>query len=123
MAAMLLGNACKAAGVPDGAVSILCGYGADVGEALTSHKDDATHFSFLAQCKPKGAKILKNEGEADLLCDDAGGRGRGAIHTELKDLIVAYLSANFECDIRFLVDFNCLNLLYWITNRQKPDAH
>ena len=57
--------------------------------------DDATHFSFLAQCKPKGAKILENEGEVDLLCDDAGGRGRGAIHTELKDLIVAYLSAQF----------------------------
>ena len=35
MAAMLLGNACKAAGVPDGAVSILCGYGADVSDALT----------------------------------------------------------------------------------------
>ena len=57
--------------------------------------DDATHFSFLAQCKPKRDKILKNEGEADLLCDDAGGRGRGAIHTELKDFIVAYLSAQF----------------------------
>jgi predicted dienelactone hydrolase len=56
--------------------------------------DDATHFSFLAQCKPKGAKILENEGEVDLLCDDAGGRGRGAIHTELKELIVAYLNAH-----------------------------
>ncbi len=53
--------------------------------------DDATHFSFLAQCKPKGAKILRDEGEADLLCDDAGGRGRGEIHAELKTLIVAYL--------------------------------
>lgn len=53
--------------------------------------DDAIHFSFLAQCKPKGAAILANEGEPDPLCDDAGGRGRGTIHEELESLIVDYL--------------------------------
>lgn len=52
---------------------------------------DATHFSFLAECKAKGAKILANEGEPDLLCDDAGGRGRDAIHFELKSVISDYL--------------------------------
>lgn len=52
---------------------------------------DATHFSFLAECKPAGAKILKNEGELDLLCDDAGGQSRSDIHNELAKLIVGYL--------------------------------
>jgi len=53
---------------------------------------DAIHFSFLAQCKPKGAQILTNEGEPDLLCDDAGGRERGEIHVELERLIGDYLN-------------------------------
>lgn len=52
---------------------------------------DAIHFSFLAQCKPKGAQILINEGELDPLCDDAGGRDRANIHDDLSDRIVAYL--------------------------------
>ena len=58
MAAMLLGNACRAAGVPDGAVSILCGYGADVGEALTSHKD-VRQVVFTGSV-PVGQRILEN---------------------------------------------------------------
>lgn len=49
---------------------------------------DAVHFSFLAQCKPKGAAILAREGEPDALCADAGGRERDAIHKELEALIV-----------------------------------
>lgn len=53
--------------------------------------EDAIHFSFLAQCKPRGAQILINEDELDPLCDDAGGRSRGDIHNELSDMIVAYL--------------------------------
>ena len=53
---------------------------------------DAIHFSFLAQCKPKGAAILKNEGELDPLCDDAGGRDRATIHKELEGKIVSYLN-------------------------------
>ncbi len=56
---------------------------------------DATHFSFLARCKPKGARILKNEGEPDPLCDDAGGRGRADIHAELRGVIVNYLATAF----------------------------
>jgi len=52
---------------------------------------DAIHFSFLAQCKPRGAQILINEDELDPLCDDAGGRPRAEIHSELSDAIVAYL--------------------------------
>ncbi|MEL6573887.1 MAG: prolyl oligopeptidase family serine peptidase [Pseudomonadota bacterium] len=52
--------------------------------------DDSIHFSFLAECKPKGAKILANEGEPDALCDDAGGQSRAEIHAQLRDEIVAF---------------------------------
>ena len=55
---------------------------------------DATHFSFLAQCKPKGAQILVNEGELDPLCDDAGGRARVDIHAELSNKIITYLQGH-----------------------------
>lgn len=53
----------------------------------------ATHFSFLAQCKPAGPRILENEGELDPLCNDAGTRPRADIHRELTQTIVTYLSA------------------------------
>ncbi|WP_417243418.1 alpha/beta hydrolase family protein [Celeribacter sp.] len=53
--------------------------------------NDATHFSFLARCKPKGAQILIDEGELDPLCDDAGGRVRSDIHDELTRQIITYL--------------------------------
>lgn len=52
---------------------------------------DSTHFSFLAQCKPAGARILENEGEPDPLCDDAGGQSRARIHAKLSKMIVGYL--------------------------------
>lgn len=55
--------------------------------------DDAIHFSFLAECKPKGAAILADEGEPDQLCSDAGGRNRAAIHAQLRDLILGYLNS------------------------------
>lgn len=53
---------------------------------------DATHFSFLARCKPKGAAILEREGELDPLCDDAGWQTRSEIHDKLIDLIVPYFA-------------------------------
>jgi predicted dienelactone hydrolase len=52
---------------------------------------DATHFSFLAECKERGPEILANEGELDPLCEDAGGRSRGELHDDLSQRIVAYL--------------------------------
>ena len=61
MAALLLGNACKAAGAPDGVVSILCGYGHDVGEALTLHKN-VRQVVFTGSV-PVGQRILKNLSE------------------------------------------------------------
>lgn len=52
---------------------------------------DATHFSFLAECKERGPQILEKEGELDPLCEDAGGRSRGDIHDDLASRIVQYL--------------------------------
>lgn len=54
---------------------------------------DATHFSFLAECKPNGPRILEKEGEMDALCGDAGGQSRAEIHRRLADLILGYLEA------------------------------
>lgn len=54
---------------------------------------DATHFSFLAECKDAGPRILQSEGELDALCDDAGGQSRAEIHAKLVDMIVAHLQA------------------------------
>ena len=49
---------------------------------------DATHFSFLPACKPKGPAILAEEGEPDALCDDAGGRTRDRLHREIGAMAV-----------------------------------
>lgn len=62
--------------------------------ATYSIVEDAIHFSFLAQCKPKGAQILIKEDELDPLCDDAGGRLRADIHNELSDAIVTFLQTH-----------------------------
>ena len=53
--------------------------------------EDATHFSFLAECTARGPGILVDEGELDPLCEDAGGRSRAEIHQELKVIILRYL--------------------------------
>lgn len=53
---------------------------------------DTIHFSFLAQCKPKGRDILIKEDELDPLCDDAGGRSRRVIHRDLTQMILGYLN-------------------------------
>jgi predicted dienelactone hydrolase len=57
---------------------------------------DATHFSFLAECKPRGPAILAAEGEPDPLCEDAGGRSRAEIHAELTDVIRRFLDAGLH---------------------------
>jgi len=54
---------------------------------------DAAHFSFLAECKSAGARILEKEGELDRLCDDAGGQSRVEIHAKLVAMIVEQLQA------------------------------
>lgn len=53
-----------------------------------------THFSFLAECKEKGAEILRNEGEPDPLCEDGGSRSRRDIHKDLIEQINGFLDLN-----------------------------
>lgn len=53
--------------------------------------DDAAHFTFLARCRERGPEILRNEGEPDPLCEDAGGRDRAALHAELAQVIADFL--------------------------------
>jgi predicted dienelactone hydrolase len=64
-----------------------------VPRALYRLVPDATHFSFLAECKPNGPSILEAEGEPDPLCADAGGRSRADIHAELVTAITAFVAA------------------------------
>ncbi len=64
---------------------------ARIANARHEFVDDATHFSFLAQCTERGPRILENEGELDPLCEDAGGRSRAEIHRELVARITGYL--------------------------------
>lgn len=76
--------------------TIPSGVDASHAAALISQADyrlvhGATHFSFLAECKPAGPRILEKEGEPDPLCDDAGGRSRSDIHAEIPETIVSYL--------------------------------
>lgn len=60
-------------------------------QAIHTYIDDATHFSFLAECTSRGAEILRKEGEPDPLCDDEGGRTRSDIHAQLVAEISTFL--------------------------------
>lgn len=48
---------------------------------------DAAHLTFLAECQPGARAFLREVGETDPLCEDAGGRTRSQIHAELKGMI------------------------------------
>lgn len=79
--------------------------GVDASAAVThladvtyAHVEGASHFSFLAQCWPRGAAILENEGELDPLCSDGGSRSRADIHAELSERITGFLDAEFGAE-------------------------
>lgn len=57
---------------------------------------DTIHFSFLAECKEKGAAILAREGEPHPLWNDAGGRSRDENHDEIEALVVDYFDRPFD---------------------------
>ena len=50
--------------------------------------DDAVHFSFIPECQPGGAELLKSLGDSDRLCDDGGMRKRADIHAHVQVMIV-----------------------------------
>lgn len=89
---MLILNLGEEGAIPEGVYAR--GAAELIPNATYSIVEDAIHFSFLAQCKPRGAQILINENELDPLCDDAGGRPREEIHDEVSDRIVAFLQSN-----------------------------
>ncbi|WP_230530243.1 alpha/beta hydrolase family protein [Microvirga roseola] len=56
---------------------------------------DATHFSFLGECKPGADAILKDEGDEDPLCDDGGTRPRSKLHAQMAEMIAAVFRKHF----------------------------
>lgn len=58
--------------------------------------DNATHFSFLAECRDGGAAFLEALGETDKLCDDGGGRSRADIHAQLRAIITDAFSQSLK---------------------------
>lgn len=54
---------------------------------------DATHFSFMAQCKPDAEKILKADAPDDaIICRDGGQRSRALLHQVIAQHINGFLS-------------------------------
>lgn len=73
-----IAEACDRAGVPKGAVNIICGYGHDCGAALVSHKD-VDHIVFTGSLKT-GQFILRAAAERILPCVmELGGKSAGII--------------------------------------------
>ncbi|OQP87520.1 dienelactone hydrolase [Rhizobium rhizosphaerae] len=60
------------------------------------HIPQAVHFSFLPECKPDGAKILRSLGDPDALCADGGTRPRSDIHAELADRVTQSFIRQFD---------------------------
>jgi len=50
----------------------------------------ARHFTAFQICKPKGAAILREEGD-DPVCDDPEGTDRAAVHRRILQAISDYL--------------------------------
>jgi predicted dienelactone hydrolase len=50
----------------------------------------ASHFSFLAQCKPAAKRLLEEEHD-DAICDDPAGADRASVHAEIIELMAKFL--------------------------------
>ncbi len=57
---------------------------------------DATQFSAFSECQPKGAAILRSDGEDEALCQDGGGRSRAEIHAQLAAMIEAAFTSRLQ---------------------------
>lgn len=60
--------------------------------------NDASHFSFLAVCKPGAQALLEEEVPGDgIICRDGdGGRSRGLIQQQITSLITEFLAQSFN---------------------------
>jgi predicted dienelactone hydrolase len=50
----------------------------------------ASHFTFLAQCKPAAKRLLEEERD-DPICDDPKGVDRASVHAEIIELMATFL--------------------------------
>ncbi len=77
----LLAEACERAGVPPGAVNIVCGYGAEAGAALAAHPD-IDHIVFTGSLET-GKSVLRAAAERVIPCVmELGGKSGAIIHAD-----------------------------------------
>ncbi|MES2968744.1 MAG: aldehyde dehydrogenase family protein [Pseudomonadota bacterium] len=77
----LLAEACARAGLPDGAVNIVCGYGHDAGAALAAHRDiDQIVFTGSVAT---GQSVLRAAAERIIPCVmELGGKSGAIVHAD-----------------------------------------
>jgi len=76
-----IATACERAGVPKGAVNVLCGYGHDAGAALVGHRD-VDHIVFTGSVAT-GQSILRAAAERVLPCVmELGGKSAGIVYPD-----------------------------------------
>ncbi len=77
----LFAEACARAGLPKGAVNILCGYGHDAGAALASHPD-IDHIVFTGSVET-GKSVLRAAAERVIPCVmELGGKSGGIVYAD-----------------------------------------
>lgn len=77
----LFAEACEKAGVPKGAVNILCGNGYDAGAALAAH-DDIDHIVFTGSVET-GKSVLRSAAERIIPCImELGGKSAGIVYAD-----------------------------------------
>lgn len=77
----LFAEACEKAGVPKGAVNIICGYGHDAGAALAAHKD-VDHIVFTGSVET-GKSVLRSAAERVIPCVmELGGKSAGIVYPD-----------------------------------------
>ncbi|WP_343115915.1 aldehyde dehydrogenase family protein [Ostreiculturibacter nitratireducens] len=77
----LFAEACQKAGLPDGAVNIICGYGHDAGAALAAHPD-IDHIVFTGSVET-GKSVLRSAAERVVPCVmELGGKSGGIVYAD-----------------------------------------
>ena len=77
----LFAEACAKAGVPKGAVNIVCGYGNEAGAALVSHRD-IDHIVFTGSVET-GKSVLRAAAERVIPCImELGGKSAGIVYAD-----------------------------------------
>lgn len=88
-----IAEACRRAGVPDGVVNIVCGYGDEAGQALVGHHD-IDHIVFTGSV-PTGRRILRAASERVIPCVmELGGKSAAVAYADADvDTVVSSTSA------------------------------